>query len=129
MERVVNKFSHKEVISPIDTKSCFIGNYKCHFNVLSYYFMNKNKVKSIVGGIQVFEDKQGVAHFIVELKDGTHIDPTFGNVTSFSYRYFIPIERYKPDTFNPNRELTNLEHYLHRQLPFWLRLFIDKNNM
>lgn len=129
MKTLVKILSHKEVISPINLNSPFIGNYKCHCNCLSYYLENKGKVKAIIGGLQVFEDEGSAAHFIVELNNGKFVDPTFGNLTDISYGYFIPIEKYKPDTFIPNRELTNLKHYFHKLLPFWIRWFKNKDDM
>lgn len=127
MKVLINKLNYKEVIRPKSVGK-FIGNYKCHVNCLSYYKENKAKVKSIVGGLQVFTGNETATHFILELRDGTFIDPTYGNMIEL-YLYFIPIENYDPTTFIPDRELNNLKKYFHSLLPWYKRLFTNKRNM
>ena len=126
-EKIVEILSYKQTLKPLD-KGTYIGNYKCHFNSLSYA-LSKRGVSCIVGGVQVFYDGTGVAHFIVKLNNGTYIDPTFGNVTSKAYSHFIPLEEYNIKTFKPNRELLNLKFYLYSLLPWYLKLFVSKNDM
>ena len=122
MGNVPKSLEHKEIINckPVGK---YIGNYKCHVNCLSYAIRHPNKVKSIVGVAQVFNDDSCVAHFIIQLIDGTYIDPTYGNMTKELYSYCIPIERYVIDTFNANRELQNLKDYLFSLQPWYYRLF------
>lgn len=92
MKALIDILSYKEVITP-KAEGRFLGNYKCHVNCLSYYKLYKGKVKNIVGCLQVFDDNETAAHFIVELKDGSFIDPTWGNMVEL-YSYCIPIEKY-----------------------------------
>ena len=129
MKKLIEILSHKEIINPKDSNTQYIGNYKCHVNCLSYYLKNKSNVKSIIGGLQVFDDNDTAAHFIIDLKDGKFIDPTYGNVTTKLYSYFIPIEAYVPSSFNPNRELINLKQYFYNLLPWWIRLFKNKDDI
>lgn len=127
MKALINKLSYKECIVPKE-QGIFIGNYKCHVNCLSYYTEHKEDVKSIVGCLQVFGNNETAAHFIVELKDGSFIDPTYGNMIDL-YSYCIPIEKYDPTKFSPNRELSNLKAYFQGLLPWYLRLTNKKGNM
>lgn len=110
-------------VYPIDVVSMeYKGNFKCHINCISYMKINDD-VKCIVGGIQVFSD-QVVAHFIVEMNDGTHIDPTYGNMTTDSYIKFIPIKRYNDiDKFISSKSLVDIKKYIVSLLPFRLRIF------
>lgn len=127
MKALIDILSYKEVITP-KAEGRFLGNYKCHVNCLSYYKLYEGEVKSIVGCLQVFSDNETAAHFIVELKDGSFIDPTYGNMVEL-YSYCIPIEKYDPTKFSPNRELSNLKAYFHGLLPWYLRLINKKGNM
>lgn len=127
MKAIIDILSYKEVITP-KAQGYFIGNYKCHVNCLSYYTEHKEDVKSIVGCLQVFSDNDTAAHFILELNDGSFIDPTYGNMIDL-YSYCIPIEKYDPTKFSPNRELSNLKAYFHGLLPWYLRLITKKGNM
>lgn len=127
MRVLIDKLSYKEIIQP-KAQGKYIGNYNCHVNCLSYYKEYKAKVKYIVGCLQVFPNDEAVAHFILELSDGTFIDPTYGNMVDL-YSYCIPIEKYVPSKFNPNRELSNLKAYIHGLLPWYLRLINKKGNM
>lgn len=122
MKALTNLLSYKDAIVPKD-EGIYIGNYRCHVNALSYYLLHKEDVKAIVGGLQVFNDESSVAHFIIQLNDNTYIDPTYGNMVSTLYSYFLPVEYYKPDTYNPGRELSNLKSYLGSLLPWYLKLF------
>lgn len=128
MKVLIDILAYREVIKPKAIQQAYIGNNRCHINCLSYCTLNKTKVKSIVGCLQVYSDNSTCAHFIVELKDGSFIDPTFGNMTKL-YSYVIPIEKYNPEEFAPNRELQNLKNYVHSLLPWYLRLTNSKNNM
>lgn len=129
MDTIVKLHQHIEPLpQPLD-RGKYIGNQRCHINSLSYALKNPKQVKSIIGCLQVFSDKSGVAHFVVELNDGTIIDTTYGNCVSKLYLYLIPIERYSPDAFKPNRDLRNLKAHLHRQLPWYIRWFTSADNM
>ena len=125
MSNLPKALEHKEIIKckPIGK---YIGNYHCHINCLSYAIRHPKKVKYILGVAQVFSDDSCVAHFIIELNDGTFIDPTYGNMTEALYKYCVPIERYEVNTFKPNRELQNLKDYLFSLQPWYYRLF-NKN--
>ena len=118
--------AHREIIN-CKPRGIYIGNYRCHVNCLSYARKHPKKVKHIVGVAQVFSDNSCVAHFIVELYDGTYIDPTYGNMSKLLYSYCVPIERYEIKTFNSSRELQNLKDYLFSLQPWYYRLF-HKNN-
>ena len=122
MSTLPNALQHKEIIK-CKPKDKYIGNDRCHVNYLSYALRHPNKVKSIVGVAQVFSDNTCVAHFILELADGTYIDPTYGNMSTKLYSYCVPIERYKIESFEPNRELQNLKDYLFSLQPWYYRLF------
>ena len=100
--------THREIIK-CTPKGKYLGNYKCHVNCLSYALRHPDKVKSIVGVLQVFNDSEGVAHFVLEMVDGTYYDPTYGNMSGIMDSYCIPIEYYKVKSFNPVRELQNLK--------------------
>ena len=112
MKVLIDKLAYREVIKPKAIQQAYIGNNRCHVNCC----------------LQVYSDNATYAHFIVELKDGSFIDPTFGNMPEL-YSYAIPIEKYNPEEFAPNRELQNLKNYVHSLLPWYLRLTNSKNNM
>ena len=122
MSNLPKVLEHKEIIKckPVGK---YIGNYKCHINCLSYAIRHPKKVKHILGVAQVFNDNTCVAHFILELIDGTYIDPTYGNMSQQLYSYCIPIECYDVATFNVNRELQNLKDYLFSLQPWYYKLF------
>ena len=122
---IPDQLKHKEIIKCIP-KGKYIGNYKCHVNCLSYALRHPDKVKSIVGVLQVFNDSEAVAHFLLEMLDGTYYDPTYGNMSGILYSYCIPIEYYKIDSFSPNRELQNLKDYLF-SLRHWFYRLTHKN--
>ena len=125
-DTVYNKLKHLEIIN-VESKLNFLGNYKCHMNCLNYARKHKSVVK-IVGVAQVFNDNGIVAHFIVKLKNGTYLDPSYGRLSSIGYQYNIKIEEYNVETFNPSRELSNLKEYLFYKLPWYVRLFKNKHN-
>lgn len=120
--KVPLSLQHREIIKCVP-KGKYIGNYKCHVNCLSYALRHPTKVKSIVGVMQVFSDNYGVAHFVLEMTDGTYFDPTYGNMSGVLDSYCIPIEYYKVDSFTPNRELTNLQNYINSLNPWYHRWF------
>ena len=122
---IPDQLKHKEIIKCIP-KGKYIGNYKCHANCLSYALRHPDKVKSIVGVLQVFNDSEAVAHFLLEMLDGTYYDPTYGNMSGILDSYCIPIEYYKIDSFSPNRELQNLKDYLF-SLRHWFYRLTHKN--
>ena len=122
---IPEQLKHKEIIK-CTPKGKYVGNYKCHINCLSYALRHPDKVKSIVGVLQVFNDSEGVAHFILEMADGTYYDPTYGNMSGILDSHFIPIEYYKIDSFNPSRELQNLKDYLF-SLRHWFYRLTHKN--
>ena len=128
MNNIVDLLQHIDVVYPID-KGKYLGNYKCHCNSLSYALRHPKSVDCIIGCLQVFSDGTGVAHFVVKCYDGTIIDPSYGNLSTTSYEYLLPIEEYKVSTFSPNRELLNLKAYLYNQLPWYTKLFTRKSNM
>lgn len=123
---VPEQLKHKEIIKCTSRGKC-IGNYKCHINCLSYSLRHPDKVKSIVGVLQVFNDSEGVAHFVLEMVDGTYYDPTYGNMSGIMDSYCIPIEYYKVESFKPNKELQNLKDYLF-SLRHWLYRLTHKNH-
>lgn len=102
------------------------GNYKCHLNCLSYAVKHSKKVKSIVGGIQIFSDDT-VAHFIIELNTGEFIDVTYGNLAYSLYNDFVIVKRYDWQEFNAGQELANIKEHIYELLPFYLRLFTNPN--
>ena len=116
---------HREIIK-CTPKGKYLGNYKCHVNCLSYALRHPDKVKSIVGVLQVFNDSEGVAHFVLEMVDGTYYDPTYGNMSGIMDSYCIPIEYYKVESFVPARELQNLKDYLF-SLRHWFYRLTHKN--
>lgn len=120
--KVPLSLQHKEIIKCVP-KGKYIGNYKCHVNCLSYALRHPTKVKSIVGVAQVFSNNKCVAHFVLEMTDGTYFDPTYGNMSGVLDSYCIPIEYYKVDSFTPNRELTNLQNYINSLNPWYHRWF------
>ena len=122
---VPEQLKHKEIIK-CTPRGKYIGNYKCHVNCLSYALRHSDKVKSIVGVLQVFYDSEGVAHFILEMEDGTYYDPTYGNMSGILDSYCIPIEYYKVESFKPTRELQNLKDYLF-SLRHWFYRLTHKN--
>lgn len=122
MNTVPKALDHKEFFR-CTPSGPFIGNNKCHYNCLSWALRNKERAKCIVGVGQVFKDGTMVAHFVVELNDGTFIDPSMGNLSSSYDDYLILIEKYNIDTFHPNRELANLKDYFFSLRSFWYRLF------
>ena len=128
MKYLIDKLSYREVVKPEPINMPYIGNNACHINCVSYYKKSREKVKHIVGCLQVFSDDYTCAHFIIELKDGSFIDPTYGNMPEL-YSYVIPIERYKPENFVPNRELQYLKNYIHSLLPWYKRLFTKTTSM
>ena len=122
---VPEQLKHKEIIK-CTPKGKYVGNYKCHVNCLSYSLRHPDKVKSIVGVLQVFNDSEGVAHFILEMVDGTYYDPTYGNMSGILDSHCIPIEYYKVDSFIPARELQYLKNYLF-SLRHWFYRLTHKN--
>ena len=122
---IPEQLKHKEIIK-CTPKGKYAGNYKCHINCLSYALRHPDKVKSIVGVLQVFNDSEGVAHFVLEMVDGTYYDPTYGNMSGVLDSYCIPIEYYKVESFKPNRELQNLKDYLF-SLRHWFYRLTHKN--
>jgi len=100
----------------------YLGNRRCHKNVLSYALANKLSVASIVGGIQIYSEDEIYAHFVVELSDGTLIDPTFGNLTSTEYTSFKIVERFKVSDFNPYQELMKLKRELYAAQSLFTRI-------
>ena len=122
---IPEQLKHKEIIK-CTPRGKYIGNYKCHVNCLSYALRNPDKVKSIVGVLQVFNDSEGVAHFVLEMVDGTYYDPTYGNMSGIMDSYCIAIEYYKVDSFIPARELQNLKDYLF-SLRHWFYRLTHKN--
>ena len=122
---VPEQLKHKEIIK-CTPKGKYIGNYRCHINCLSYALRHPDKVKSIVGVLQVFNDSECVAHFILEMVDGTYHDPTYGNMSGIMDSYCIPIEYYKVESFIPSRELQNLKDYLF-SLRHWFYRLTHKN--
>lgn len=122
---VPEPLKHREIIK-CTPKGKYLGNYKCHVNCLSYALRHPDKVKSIVGVLQVFNDSEGVAHFVLEMVDGTYYDPTYGNMSGIMDSYCIPIEYYKVESFIPDRELQNLKDYLF-SLRHWLYRLTHKN--
>ena len=122
---IPEQLKHKEIIK-CTPKGKYIGNYKCHINCLSYALRHPDKVKSIVGVLQVFNDSEGVAHFVLEMTDGTYYDPTYGNMSGILDSYCIPIEYYKVESFIPARELQNLKDYLF-SLRHWFYRLTHKN--
>ena len=122
---IPEQLKHKEIIK-CTPKGKYIGNYKCHINCLSYALRHPDKVKSIVGVLQVFNDSEGVAHFVLEMVDGTYYDPTYGNMSGIMDSYCIPIEYYKVESFVPARELQNLKDYLF-SLRHWFYRLTHKN--
>lgn len=93
----------------------FLGNSKCHINALSYAKKHPKKVAYIVGGCQVWSNMI-VAHFIIELKDGTYVDPTYGNMTKL-FESFLIMRRYEKDEFLPEEGLYKLKRKLYHYLP------------
>ena len=122
---IPEQLKHKEIIK-CTPKGKYIGNYKCHVNCLSYALRNTDKVRSILGVLQVFNDSECVAHFILEMADGTYYDPTYGNMSGILDSYCIPIEYYKVESFIPARELQNLKDYLF-SLRHWFYRLTHKN--
>ena len=122
---IPEQLKHKEIIK-CTPKGKYIGNYKCHVNCLSYALRHPDKVKSIVGVLQVFNDSEAVAHFILEMADGTYHDPTYGNTSGILDSHCIPIEYYKVESFKPTRELQNLKDYLF-SLRHWFYRLTHKN--
>lgn len=120
--KVPLSLQHKEIIKCVP-KGKYIGNDRCHVNCLSYALRHPTKVKSIVGVAQVFSDNECIAHFVLEMIDGTYYDPTYGNMSGIMYSYCIPIEYYKIDSFKPNRELGNLQNYINSLNPWYHRWF------
>lgn len=100
----------------------YIGNRKCHNNSLSYA-LNNTSVTAIVAVAQVFSDNTCVAHFIVKLKNGAYIDPTYGNLTGELDEYLIEIKEYSIENFDPIKELIYLKNYLFNLQPWYIRLF------
>ena len=122
---IPKQLKHKEIIK-CTPKGKYVDNYKCHINCLSYALRNTDKVRSIVGVLQVFNDSEGVAHFVLEIVDGTYYDPTYGNMSGIMDSYCIPIEYYKVESFKPSRELQNLKDYLF-SLRHWSYRLTHKN--
>ena len=119
------QLKHKEIIKCVP-RGKYLGNYKCHANCLSFALRHSNKVKSIVGVLQVFNDSEAVAHFVLEMTDGTYYDPTYGNMSGVLDSHCIPIEYYKIESFKPSRELQNLKNYLF-SLRHWFYRLTHKN--
>ena len=122
---IPEQLKHKEIIKCVP-RGKYLGNYKCHANCLSFALRHRNKVKSIVGVLQVFNDSEAVAHFVLEMTDGTYYDPTYGNMSGVLDSHCIPIEYYKIESFKPSRELQNLKNYLF-SLRHWFYRLTHKN--
>ena len=119
------KLKNKKRVKPIPEKEILlICNYKCHLNCLSYAIKHRKAVKHIVGGIQVI-DNQYIAHFIVKLKNGNYVDPTYGNVVDRGYDEFIPLKKYSITDFQPAKALPAIKKQIHSYLPKKLRNSID----
>jgi hypothetical protein len=121
---VIKRKIRFEEKAPVVSKDnlIFKGNYKCHLNCLSYAVKHSEKVKSIVGGVQVFSDDV-VAHFIIELNTGEFIDVTYGNLAYLLYEDFVIVERYDWQQFDAGQELMNMKDHIYYMLPLYLRLF------
>ena len=119
---ILEKLQHRSIINAVDRLN-YLGNYKCHNNSLNYALKYPEKVKAILGCAQVFNDDGVAAHFVVKLKNGTIVDPTFGRLTSVAYSYLIQIESYTITEFKPERELVNLKKHLFSLAPWYARLF------
>ena len=114
-DRLLKKFKQNKKVKLKAKKNMqYIGNFKCHTNSLSYAIKHKKKVKCIVGGLQVFTDDV-VAHFIVKMKDGTYIDPTYGNMIGM-YESFIEVKKYKIKEFNPIDALMDMKRTIYNNL-------------
>jgi len=114
-DRILKKFKHNKKVKLKAKKNIqYIGNFKCHTNSLSYAVKHKSKVKCIVGGLQVFTDCV-VAHFIVKMKDGTYIDPTYGNMIGM-YESFIEVKKYTIKEFAPTDDLMDMKRIIYNQL-------------
>jgi hypothetical protein len=123
---IIDKIKHKEIHKAVD-KHKFLGNRKCHINSLDYAISHKN-VSKILGCIQVFNEGDTVAHFVVKLNDGTIIDPTYGRMSSRMYKHLVIITEYDINTFEPTRELNNLKEYIYDLLPWYVKLFKSPND-
>ena len=122
---IPKQLKDKEIIK-CTPKGKYAGKYKCHINCLSYALRHPDKVKRIVGVLQVFYNSECVAHFILEMADGTYYDPTYGNMSGTMDSYCIPIGYYKVESFKPARELQNLKDYIF-SLRHWLYRLTHKN--
>lgn len=128
---IKKKIKMKTVVHPTPKENMeYIGNFKCHLNCLSYAIKHTKKVKSIVGGLQLFEDDV-VAHFMIELKDGTFICPSYGNLSDISFNGFVIVKRWmnhkNTKAFEPYTELMNMKEYIYEMLPKKLRKKTNKN--
>jgi len=131
VKHIKKKIAKKDIIYPAPLDDLiYIGNYKCHLNALSYTVANIKTVKAIIGGIQLFSDDV-VAHFIVQLNDGTYIDPTYGNLADILFNGFIEVKRYEnhKDTkpFEPTKELMKMKKHIYKIIPKKLRKNTNKN--
>ncbi len=91
-------FSEYEKLEVLDTETSYIGNQRCHFNCLSYFRLNRSEVKHICAVLQRF-NRNVVLHYIIELKNGVFIDPTYGNITDACTSYHL-YKRYNPTVFD-----------------------------
>ena len=125
VEAIKRKIKYEETADVVSKDNLrFIGNYKCHLNSLSYAVKHSEKVKSIVGGIQIFSDDL-VAHFIIELNTGEYIDVTYGNLAYTLYEDFVIVKKWHWQEFNAGLELMNMKEHIYDLLPFHLKLLTN----
>jgi hypothetical protein len=86
----------------VTPKGKYIGNRHCHINSLSYALRHK-KAKYILLCAQEFSN-QWVAHCVVEMEDGTVIDPTYGNMVE-DYIGLKMLRKHTIDGFEPRDRL------------------------
>ena len=123
---ILDKINHKDTVKAIN-KGEYLGNQQCHVNSLSYALSHK-KANKILGCVQVFGDDSTVAHFVVLLANGKIIDPTYGRMASRMYSYLVIIEEYEISNFSPTRELTNLKDYMYGLLPWYIKIFSNRED-
>lgn len=127
-KNVIAKFAYREICNPID-EGDYLGNQKCHANCLNYALKHPENVDKILGCMQVFAEDEAYTHFVVRLKDGRIIDPTYGRLASKSGFYLIVIEEYNVDGFVPDRELDNLKKFFYSHHTWWQKLFLKVSDM
>lgn len=127
VEAIKRKIKFEETADVVSKDNLkYIGNYKCHLNSLSYAVKHSEKVKSIVGGIQIFSDDV-VAHFIIELNTGEYIDVTYGNLAYALYEDFVIVKKWNWQEFNAGGELMSMKQYIYDLLPFHLKILTNAN--